>query len=303
MTGRYYIRVRGRKHGPLTVDQLHSLARRGRFARHYEVSTDGKNWRQAADFPELFARAAEEEDEFGDGGTDDEFDIGEGQNNPPPRPEKRRRPSSRSDNEDDPVPPPALDFDDLFSTDPDPNSRRRPVRGRPTPATPRRSIPLADDSEDDFDADEPAPRENVSHRHRSTERSTAPLPDDMDIPLWEPLEESPRRARQRQKQQQKPAKSAPAPKKVSDESDEESEEEPAAEKKGGGFFGFFRGKSAAEDALPEHLRELNERSARLPRQNFGLDKILLIGSRGQELPVVGHADSGDGIQTLGLLVP
>lgn len=29
---------------------------------------------------------------------------------------------------------------------------------------------------------------------------------------------------------------------------------------------------------------------------------MLIGSRSQELPVVGHADSGDGIQTLGLLV-
>jgi general secretion pathway protein E len=47
---------------------------------------------------------------------------------------------------------------------------------------------------------------------------------------------------------------------------------------------------------------VNERSARLPKQSFGLDKIMLIGSRGQELPVVGHSDTGDGIQTLGLLV-
>ena len=54
--------------------------------------------------------------------------------------------------------------------------------------------------------------------------------------------------------------------------------------------------------MPEHLRELKERSSRLPQQSFGLDQIMLIGSRGQELPVVGHADSGDGIQTLGLLV-
>ena len=304
MNGRYYIRLRGQKHGPLTVEQLHSLARRGRFARHYEVSTDGKSWRQASEFPELFVRASDEDDAVGDDGSDGEFDMGDANNNPPPHPEKRRRPSSRStNNDDDLIPPPVVDFDDLYSADPDRNSRRRPARGRPSAAAPRQSIPFADDPEDDFDADEAAPPENVSVRRRSSEQRTAPRPDDIDIPLWEPIEETPPASRQRQKQQQKPAKSPPAQKTMSDKSDEESEsEEPAVEKKGGGFFGFFRGKSSVEDELPEHLRELNERSARLPKQNFGLDKIMLIGSRGQELPVVGHADSGDGIQTLGLLI-
>ena len=307
MNGRYFIRVRGRKHGPLTAEQLHSLARRGRFARHYEVSTDGKSWRQASEFPELFARASDEDDAVGDDGWDGESDMGEAANNPPPQPEKRRRPASRSTNNDDDdlIPPPAVDFDDLYSADPDRTSRRRPGRGRPSAAAPRQSIPLADDPEDDFDADEMAPPQNASPRRRSSspeQRPTLPV-EDIDIPLWEPLEETPRASRQRLKQQQKPAKSPPPQKKTSDKSDEEPEsEEPAAAKKGGGFFGFFRGKSSAEDELPGYLRELNERSDRLPKQSFGLDKIMLIGSRGQELPVVGHADSGDGIQTLGLLV-
>lgn len=304
MSGRYYTRVRGRKNGPFTVEQLHSLARRGRFARHYEVSTDGRTWRQAADFPELFARASDEDDAVGDDDWDGESDLGEAHNNPPPRPEKRSRPASRSNKDDDDlVPPPPIDFDDLFSSDPDRNSRRRPVRGRPSADAPRQSIPLTNDPEDDFDADETVPPENGSVRRRSSERTTAAPLDDIDIPLWEPVAETPRGSRQRQRQQQKPAKSPPAPKAVPDKYEEESEvDEPVVEKKTGGFFGFFRGKSAAEDELPEHLRELNERSARLPKQTFGLDKIMLIGSRGQELPVVGHADSGDGIQTLGLLV-
>ncbi len=304
MNGRYYFRVRGRRHGPFTAEQLHSLARRGRFGRHFEVSTDGKSWRQAAEFPELFARASDEDEAVGDDGSDGELDMGEADNNPPPHPEKRRRPSSRSNNDADIVPPPPVDFDDLYSADPDRNSSRRPVRGRPSAAAPRQSIPLTDDPEVDFDADESAPPDHVPARHRSSVRTTAPPPDDIDIPLWEPIEETPRASRQRSKQQQqKSARSPSAPKTVSDKSDDESEsEEATVEKKSGGFLGFFRGKSAAEDELPDHLRELNERSARLPKQSFGLDKMLLIGSRGQELPVVGHADSGEGIQTLGLLV-
>ena len=163
---------------------------------------------------------------------------------------------------------------------------------------------MSDGPADYYDEDEPAPSASASARHRPTERKSAPAPapDDLDIPLWEPLEETPRGSRQRQKQQ-KSAKSPPAPKTESGKSEEDSDDdEPAPEKKGGGFFGFFRGKSAADDDLSPHLKELKERSDRLPKQNFGLDAISLIGSRGQELPVVGHADSGDGIQTLGLLI-
>ncbi len=302
MNGRYYIRVRGRKHGPLTVEQLHSLARRGRFARHYEVSTDGKTWRQAAEYPDLFGRSSDEDEEFGEGSPDGDFDLGDGSSSPPARQEKRRRPSSRSDNDDDLVPPPALDFDDLYSTDSESESRRRPGRGRPSSAAPRPPIPMSDGPADYFNDDETPPSESAPTRRRPSERRAAPAPDDLDIPLWEPLEETPRATRQRHKQQ-KPERSAPAPKQESGKVEEDSDDdEPAPEKKGGGFFGFFRGRAAADDALSPHLKELNERSDRLPKQSFGLDGITLIGARGQELPVVGRADSGDGIQTLGLLI-
>lgn len=61
---RYYIRNRGKRLGPLDIEKLHSMARRGRFGRHFEVSRDGKRWAKADEFPELFP----------DGGADDEDD-------------------------------------------------------------------------------------------------------------------------------------------------------------------------------------------------------------------------------------
>ena len=51
----YWIRNRGRTTGPFTADKLHSLARRGRFNKHFQVSRDRKDWRRATEFPELFA--------------------------------------------------------------------------------------------------------------------------------------------------------------------------------------------------------------------------------------------------------
>ncbi len=305
MNGRYYIRVRGRRQGPLTVEQLHSLARRGRFGRHYEVSTDGKSWKSAADFPELFARAAETEDEAIEGFSEDEYDIGGANSNPPPAPEKRRRPSARSQ-DDDFTPPPAIDFDDLYSTGSDQSERRRPSRGRPSSGGPRHSIPLAGDSPDDYDDDEVALPEPPSMRRRGPERTVAPATapiDDLDIPVWEPIEKAPRVSNQRRKEVPKKTEKPTARTRKPDPADEEPEPaEPVEEKKSRGFFGFLFGKSNEEEDLPEHLRELRERSSRLAQLSFGLDKIVLIGGKGQELPVVGHTDSGDGIQTLGLLV-
>lgn len=61
---RYYIRNRGKRLGPLDIEKLHSMARRGRFGRHFEVSRDGKRWAKADEFPELFP----------DGGGDDDDD-------------------------------------------------------------------------------------------------------------------------------------------------------------------------------------------------------------------------------------
>ena len=53
---RYWIRNRGRTTGPFTAEKLQSLARRGRFNRHFQVSRDKKNWSRATEFPELFAQ-------------------------------------------------------------------------------------------------------------------------------------------------------------------------------------------------------------------------------------------------------
>lgn len=318
MGGRYYIRVRGRKQGPLTVEQLNALARRGRFARHYEVSTDGRTWRQASDFPELFAQAAEEEG--GDPFSDEEF--GEPDVNPPPRAEKRRRSpaapdedidepldsltpraekrrrsSPRSD-DDDFVPPPPVDFDDLFSATPESRRRRRPGTGRPA-SGPRESIPLYDDPEDDAEPlDDSAP----SIRRRPDHRPSKPAQDD-DIPLWDEEEEVSRPSRSRRHEKRTKVQPVVKPDPVEPEEDEEDgDDDEPVEKKSGGFFGLFRRKAAAEDDLPPHLKELHERSGRLRKESFPLDKIMLIGSHKQELPAVGHEDSGDGIQTLGLLI-
>lgn len=52
----YYIRLRGEEQGPFPAEQLQKLAARGRFGRHYEVSTDGVHWSRAENYPDLFPR-------------------------------------------------------------------------------------------------------------------------------------------------------------------------------------------------------------------------------------------------------
>jgi hypothetical protein len=55
----FYTRLRGLVEGPFTVDELKNRARRQRFGRHYQVSTDRQTWSPAASFPELFPPAPE----------------------------------------------------------------------------------------------------------------------------------------------------------------------------------------------------------------------------------------------------
>lgn len=55
MEEQFYVRIRGRVQGPYDTAKLQSLVRRGQLSRMHEVSTDRSLWRQAADFPELFA--------------------------------------------------------------------------------------------------------------------------------------------------------------------------------------------------------------------------------------------------------
>ena len=56
MEERLYIRVRGQIQGPFDREKLFSLAQRGQFARHYEVSTDREVWVRASTYPDLFPR-------------------------------------------------------------------------------------------------------------------------------------------------------------------------------------------------------------------------------------------------------
>lgn len=70
---RYYIRNRGKRLGPLDIEKLHSMARRGRFGRHFEVSRDGKRWAKADEFPELFPDSgASDDDDLDDFDDEDE---------------------------------------------------------------------------------------------------------------------------------------------------------------------------------------------------------------------------------------
>jgi hypothetical protein len=51
--------LRGLVEGPFTAEELKNRARRRRFGRHYQVSTDRRTWSPAASFPELFPAAPE----------------------------------------------------------------------------------------------------------------------------------------------------------------------------------------------------------------------------------------------------
>ena len=59
MSESFYTRLRGLVEGPFTADELKNRARRQRFGRHYQVSTDRRTWSPAASFPELFPAAPE----------------------------------------------------------------------------------------------------------------------------------------------------------------------------------------------------------------------------------------------------
>lgn len=70
----YWIRNRGRIQGPLSLERIKGLMRRGRFSRHFHVSLDKKEWLPAEEFPELFEtgrrrRGASADDDFDDDDT------------------------------------------------------------------------------------------------------------------------------------------------------------------------------------------------------------------------------------------
>lgn len=52
---RYYVRFKGRVLGPLTREKTMDLAKRGQITKQHELSPDGVAWKQAQEFPDLFA--------------------------------------------------------------------------------------------------------------------------------------------------------------------------------------------------------------------------------------------------------
>lgn len=289
MSGRYYIRARGRKNGPLSLEQLHSLARRGRFGRHYEVSTDGKHWEAAGNYPELFPFGLD--DDLGDP-LDDEL----------PRRGRRRSRSSEMDDDDFHAPPP-VGFDDLYSDEPESKPKRKSRRTRAHEAENDESIPLVDDS-DEHDVLEVDVRLEVDTEPRRRRGGKSKSTRETDEPLWEEEEQpAPRRKRRgRQSPSEEPQAVEPteASEPAAQSVEPDAEQEP--EKNSGGFFSWFRRKEKPE-VLSPHVQELHDMSDRLRQESFDLDDITLVGSRRQEIAVGGHHhDDGDGIRTLGLLI-
>jgi uncharacterized RDD family membrane protein YckC len=58
MSESYYIRIRGRVHGPMAMPRLQALAQKGQLSRIHDISHDGQNWQKASLFPEVFERRA-----------------------------------------------------------------------------------------------------------------------------------------------------------------------------------------------------------------------------------------------------
>ena len=70
----YWIRNRGRVQGPLSLERIKGLMRRGRFSRHFHVSYDKKEWLPAEEFPELFEtgrkrRGSSQDDDYDEDDT------------------------------------------------------------------------------------------------------------------------------------------------------------------------------------------------------------------------------------------
>jgi len=58
LSEQYHIRLKGQVQGPFSVEELHDLAKRGRFSRLHQVSTDGVAWERATKHPQLFPTLA-----------------------------------------------------------------------------------------------------------------------------------------------------------------------------------------------------------------------------------------------------
>ncbi|MEZ6131442.1 MAG: ATPase, T2SS/T4P/T4SS family [Planctomycetaceae bacterium] len=253
MAASYYIRNRGKRLGPLPIDKLHAMARRGRFGRHFEVSRDGKRWAPADEFPELFPSDADGDDDFDDlGGVDD----------------------------DAPIDPYAPIVDDTPASD-----RRRKAgatRSRRGASSAAAERPRRGRSED------------AGGRNAAGGRRNRPA---------ESEDEPPRRKKEAERRPEPTAEARPAKKKKKKSSifDDVAGRAPK-KKKRGGLLGFLFGGGGGSDSTDQpHLRKLTHIHGSLRSLGFSLDKLLLVGSSGEQISVREHAGSGDGPHLLGLL--
>lgn len=282
MAGRYYIRIRGKRVGPMTVDRLQAMARRGRFGRHFEVSQDGRSWGPAGDYPELFPDEGGGADDAAAGGGFDNF--GE-------------LPPESFDPYD--APPPA-------APPPQKGRKRRSGRNRSGGGVPE-SMPLAPDEPHSSDAAPRRRRSRPASEPAAGGNDNFDLPDVGDVDSTVPQADPPPRRRRRQKEEDnaapsqaynaatsnRPAAAAPqAPQK-------RPKKKPQPPKKKG-FFGslFGGGGQKAREHREPHLEKLYRVSERLPPVSFGLDKLILLGSGGDEIRVSGRSE---GIEVLGLM--
>lgn len=269
MATRYFIRNRGKRLGPLSLDKLHSMARRGRFGRHFEVSTDGKRWSQADDFPELFPDDADGDDEDVSGALDDAEAGG-------------------YDESFDPYAP--------IVEDAKPAGRQRGGgSGRPS----RRRSARGGASEEEGDTGR---RSRVKRRGSRAGTDEAPAPR-RSRPSGE--EPEPVRKRRRNSEAEAETPAAPPKKKKKKKNSAASifaETGPKQEpKKRGGLLGFLFGSRSPESTEPPHLRKLHHIHETLRDLGFSLDKLIFVGSGGEEIRVREHIGSGDGPHLLGLL--
>ncbi len=338
MASRYYIRFRGRKLGPLTVDRLHALAKRGRFARHYEVSTDGKRWMPAADYPELFPDSSGADDEYDEfGGGDDEMPEDPWADDPDqPRKKKgktRRRQKTQSFT---PPPPPPIDDTPIDSAgsgdEPAPRRKRTTRRTVTRPAAMDDDAPIVDEEEEIIEEVRPAGKARRSRRRRVVaseedyddetggggssgaggggttiiQGGGGSTPSTVNVNVT--VEQTGGR-RSTRTPTPTPRRSNPSLFDMAsaqteqlhklDDDDEDDEEDAPKKKKR--FFGLFGGKEVEESKLEPYLQKMYDLTEVLGTVKFGMEKVILIGSGGEEINVADHMRSGDGADIIGLL--
>ncbi|MEZ6122936.1 MAG: ATPase, T2SS/T4P/T4SS family [Planctomycetaceae bacterium] len=263
VAGRYYIRNRGKTLGPLTVDKLQAMAKRGRFGRHFEVSTDGRRWAHADEFPELFPEGG---GGGGGGGGDDGFD-------------------------DDPVDDGgAIDpYAPLVDDAPAAGRRRRPSEGSASRRASRRTASESDGGER---------RRERPGRERPGRESAAERPG-----RRRPAEDDAPPPRKRPVEADEAAPARPMKKKKRPNVFEEAEGRPPEKKKRGGLLGFLFGSGGGDSDYKDqpHLRKLTHIHRTMKDLGFSLDKLILVGSGGEKISVAEHDGSGDGPHLLGLL--